>query len=86
MHVMKPDAVDGVRTKADLVAHLQALRRDLETNPERWENTTLDRYLGALASWLEDADGYYLNRGETPPTSPSWKTIAEMLNAAGVYE
>jgi hypothetical protein len=75
--------VDGKQALADFV---EALREDLRTNPSEWESATLDRFLGALASWIEDSDGYYRNRGEPVPTLPSWRNIAEMLAAARVYE
>lgn len=78
--------VDEVRSKEHLVQFLQLLANDLVENPERWENDTLDRYLQALASWIEDSDGYYANRGESPPVTPSWKNIADMLIAAKMYE
>ena len=85
--MMKPhEQVDEIKTKADFVEFVRALGADLQANPEAWENATLDRYLSALASWLEDSDGYYQNQGRAVPTSPSWKNVAEMLMAAKTYE
>jgi hypothetical protein len=80
------EQVAEIRTRADLVAFVEALRRDLHVKPEGWENATLESFLGALASWIEDMDGYYQNKGLDIPQSPTWKTLGEMLAAARVYE
>jgi hypothetical protein len=80
------EMVEGIVSKADLVKLIEALAGDLRTHPESWENDSLERYLLALASWLEDSDGYYRNRGLEPPGSPTWKTVAELLMAAKMYE
>lgn len=80
------EQIAAIETKADLVAFIQALGRDLKTNSKEWENATLARYLTALASWVEDSDGYYRNHGMDPPRAPSWRNVAEMLVAAKMYE
>jgi len=80
------EMVDGIQSKEDLVRFIEALAGDLRAHPENWENDSLDRYLTALASWLTDSDGYYRNHGLKPPTSPTWKNVAEMLIAAKMYE
>ena len=78
--------VETIVTKADLIAFIEALRRDLQANPGEWENPSLERYLSALANWIEDSDGYYQNQNQQPPSTPSWKNVAEMLLAAKIYE
>jgi hypothetical protein len=50
-----------------------------------WENDTPGRYLRALASWLRDADGYYMNRQVPIPDDP-WTILSDALRAAVVYE
>jgi hypothetical protein len=80
------EQVAQVDSKRALSEFVEALREDLQTNPAEWENATLDRFLGALASWIEDSDGYYSNRGVPVPAAPSWRSIAEMLAAARIYE
>src|SRR5262245_43645736 len=75
-----------VDSKQALAIFVESLRDDLRHNPASWENSTLERFLGALASWIEDSDGYYRNRGESVPTAPSWRNVAEMLAAARIYE
>ncbi len=84
---MKPtEALAKIESKADLVEFVRALLDDLQSRPETWENATLEGYLSALASWLEDADGYYQNKGRPLPTNLSWRDVADMLMAAKMYE
>ena len=85
---MKPlhEQVDTIETRDELVAFINSLRDDLIANPKQWENSTLETFLGALASWTEDMDGFYVNRGREIPRTPSWKTLGEMLAAARIYE
>jgi len=80
------EQVSEIETRADLVAFIEALRAELNANPKKWENLTLESFLGALASWTEDMDGYYQNQGREVPRTPAWKTFGEMLAAASVYE
>jgi hypothetical protein len=80
------EQVNAIVTRDDLVAFIEALRANLSTNPQEWENATLDQYLAALSSWLEDCAGYYERTGQSVPQTPSWKNVAEMLIAAKVYE
>lgn len=80
------EMVASIRSKDELITFVGALAEDFETGPEDWENATLGRFLSALARWLADSDSYYSNQGAPPPKEPTWKTIAEMLIAAKVYE
>ncbi|MGI9822070.1 DUF7660 family protein [Agromyces sp. Marseille-Q5079] len=76
----------NMSSRAELVEFLGGLSASIADEPERWENADLPSFLSAWATWLEDMDGYFLNRGENVPTSPSWQLIAQMLLAARVYE
>jgi hypothetical protein len=59
---------------------------DLARNEDSWENTTLDRYLEALAAWADDMDGYFTSRGEPIPEQPTWALVGMMLTSASIYE
>jgi hypothetical protein len=50
-----------------------------------WENNTPDRYLEALAAWLDDCPGYYANQ-RMPVPSDSWSVLLDALEAAKSYE
>lgn len=78
--------VKTIQSKADLIAFVEALCDDFRTNPMTWENPTLDQFLSALANWIADSDGYYVNQGFVPPSVPTWRHVADMLLAAKMYE
>ena len=73
--------VRSIETRADLAEFVRALLGDLQRKPETWENQTLDRYLEAMAAWIESS-------GEVREEwdSPSWRYIGELLIAAKIYE
>ncbi len=77
---------NSIRTREDFVAFVKALHRDLRDHSGSWENRDLESYLAALAAWVEDMDGYYLNHGMPIPQQPDWKVAADMLLAAKMYE
>ena len=77
---------DAVMSRHDFAAFVDALRHDLAVHPEEWENPTLDTFLEALSAWVRDMDGYYRNKQLPTPQSPTWKSVAEMMLAAKVYE
>jgi hypothetical protein len=58
---------------------LDSLMEDLERNPGDWENPTLPRYLESMRAWLEASQ-------RKSPREPSWDLIADMLEAAKIYE
>jgi hypothetical protein len=80
------EQVEKIQTRDDFVTFMHHLVQDLRTYPERWENTTLETYLAAIAAWVQDMDGYYRNRGEQAPQHPTWKHVGEILLAARIYE
>jgi hypothetical protein len=80
------ELAEKIQTRDDLVLFIHHLVQDLRTRPERWENTSLDAYLSAIAAWVQDMEGYYRNRGETAPHRPTWKYVGEILLAARIYE
>lgn len=70
---------DAMKTRADVVLTLQSLLTDLSHDRSSWENPSLERYLDAMAAWLDSAKMRNLEK-------PSWELICEMLEAAKVYE
>jgi hypothetical protein len=75
-----------VETREDAARTVRAMLSDLRTHPGAWENSTLERYLEALAASLTDLDGAYAHRGETIPDQPTWRLLAELLVMASDYE
>ncbi|WP_204015682.1 DUF7660 family protein [Sphaerimonospora thailandensis] len=80
------DGLEEVRARGDLVQFIQGLRLNLREDSSSWENVSLDGYLEAMSAWLEDLEGLMNNKGHPVPENPSWALIAEMLQAAAVYE
>jgi hypothetical protein len=78
--------IAGVKSREDLAAFVGALRKDLKTNKEEWENPTLEMFLEAMEGWIGSMDGWYSNKGEPPPESPTWQTFAHILHASKIYE
>lgn len=80
------EQVDVISSRLDFMIFLEALLADFEADPASWENHNLSNYLGALAAWIADMDGYYLNRAEEVPENVNWKVFGQMLLAAKYYE
>ena len=80
------EIAEKVGAREELATFIPRLQNELVLNPHRWENCSLPAYLDALAAWVEDMDGYFKNRGEPVPASPTWKLVGQMLLAAGMYE
>lgn len=78
--------LENVDSKGDLASLIDRLREDFENYPETWENADLASFLEAMSAWLQDMNGYYQNLGEPIPTSPTWKTLGEILLASRTYE
>jgi hypothetical protein len=77
---------EDIFDKNGLIEYIKYLGVQLKENPDRFENVTLDRFFLALAGWLEDSDGWHLNRGEPLVSLPSWGFVGDMMSAALVYE
>lgn len=80
------EEADAVTSRDDLVELLRRLKSDLESKPDGWANADLPSFLEAMAAWIDDMDGYYANQGQPIPTTPSWRTVADILMAGRCYE
>lgn len=84
---MEPEKhADAPMTRAQIAGFVDQLADSLAAEPDAWDNNTLDLFLRGLAGWLGDMDGYFRNRGEPVPESPSWQLVAAALLAARIYE
>jgi hypothetical protein len=89
MEILGPPnrTVYRMESRSDLIRFIYALQEDLNQHTEEWENNDLHSYLGALAAFLGDAGGYYRNRKEDVDADlPSWRLLADSLQAASVYD
>lgn len=78
--------INNIKSKTDFIDFVESLAKDLRNNPEEWENKTLPEFLGAIASWTEDMEGYYINNNLPIPDNVNWKVMADILAAAKMYE
>jgi hypothetical protein len=75
-----------IQSREDFIAFVRSLSKDFRDHPQSWENDNLERFLEALGAWVEDMDGYYRKQGKPVPQQLDWKTFADMLMAAKMYE
>jgi hypothetical protein len=75
-----------IKSKDDMVKFIRSLSDSLARNDEEWENRDLKSFLLAMAGWIEDMDGFYINRGVPVPQNIDWDFFSDVLMAARVYE
>jgi hypothetical protein len=75
---------DEIRTREDFIEFVYSLR-DTYRNGSSLQNDTTESYLSALAGWVEDMDGAYLNWNKELPKDINWSVIAQILDAATIY-
>jgi hypothetical protein len=80
---MTPDEVTG---RQELAVFLNELLAQVEGAPTAIPNSTLAEFLSGALGWIEDLDGYFLNRGEPVPDQPTWALVAAIFAAAAIYE
>ena len=78
--------LEKINSRNDLSKFVQALSEDCKENSAEWENPDLTSFLAAMASWIQDMDGYYSNHNKPFSEDQSWKTFAEIVFAAKQYE
>ncbi|WP_435865916.1 DUF7660 family protein [Streptomyces wedmorensis] len=77
---------EQIQSRDELVVFLREFHQQFQQRGHEWENHTLDRFLEALAAWVNDAPGAYRNANEELPTSGDWTFFARALHAATIYE
>lgn len=83
---MKHLQVQKIQTKKDFINFLRDLKKDYLKNSSSWENKDIETFLEAMASWVEDMDGFYINQGLPVPEKPDWKVFADILMGGKIYE
>ncbi len=67
---------EEINNQKDFVKFLNSLQKDLQENLSEWENDSLAKFLDSLKGYCADKD----------QKEASWKTFAELLLVARVYE
>jgi hypothetical protein len=86
MNMGDVEQINRIETREDLARFVKELGKEYKAAPNSWENDSLQSFLAALAAWIEDMDGYYMNQNQPVPATPEWKTFGQMLAAARYYE
>ncbi len=73
---------DTVGTRDELVKFLLALRTNLVSHPENWENSTLESFFEAMSAWINDEQGW----SRDYPGREIWRYLAGAVAAASMYE
>lgn len=80
--------VAQIKTREDFIEFMNSFVDSIRSG-EPIENNTVESYLDAMASWIEDMDGYYENMGianEVNLNAVNWRVFADVLIAATKYE
>ncbi|MBH5329557.1 hypothetical protein H9Q10_07745 [Eikenella sp. S3360] len=76
-----------IRTRQDFLAFLSDFAQ--APNPQTFPNAALPDFLQAMHGWIADMEAYYHSTGQPQPfseTKLSWQALADILQAAAVYE
>lgn len=80
------EKVNNIQTREDFISFVHLLIQDHKDNHSKWENSDLESFLGAIAAWVDDIEGYYQNKGLPLPLQPDWNVFGQILAAARIYE
>ena len=81
------DLQEKIVTRQDFSRFVDELSKDLEYSKHEWENDDLRQFLEAMSAYAIDVQGFYDNSGQDVDANlPSWKTFAQILLGAKVYE
>ena len=76
-----------VNDRKSFAKFINLLHKNLIEKPEDWENTNLSDFLSALSTYTEDIQDYYNNMEiNIDADKPNWKTFADILMGAKMYE
>ncbi len=79
------DMVKNIQSREEFINFVRQLGADYKHTPEDWENSSIDRYLEAVAAWVADMNGYYRLQ-ETSAPELNWSSMAQILLAGKSYE
>lgn len=78
--------ISKIKSKSEFICFLRDLKEDYIDNLQTWENRDIGNFLEAMASWIEDMDGFYTNQGLSVPEALDWKVFADILMGGKLYE
>jgi hypothetical protein len=72
--------VGDIKTREDFIEFMAVFVKSIKSG-RLIENNTVESYLNAMASWVEDMDGYYENMGianEVRLDAMNWRVLADI--------
>ena len=76
-----------VTDRASFGNFIDLLREDFMENRDTWEHKRIDTFLAAMSRFTEDIQDYYDNsKQKINADNASWKTFADLLKGATIYE
>ena len=55
---MSVEQVENIQTKEEFADFIESFRKELVHAPDEWENSDLERFLGAMEAWVRAIDMY----------------------------
>jgi hypothetical protein len=83
---MRYSDLEKIQTRQDFISFLRSLKKNYLENLASWENRDIGAFLEAMASWVEDMEGFYITNGLPVPEKPDWKVLADILMGGKLYE
>ena len=78
------EQIEKISDKESFLAFLNELIFDFRKNPKEWENSTIDLYLEAMLSWVEDYSSCEYNHIDW--NHIDYSAIAMILYMGKIYE
>lgn len=78
--------IQAIADPQSLALFVARLAEEAASPDNDWENRRLEEFLKAMSAWLSDVAASSGPRPGVPVRDPSWRSIAEMLWAATMYE
>ena len=82
--------IEHIKNKEDFLEFVVLLIQDFKNNP--WDNHTLEQYLFGMEGFVDDIDGYFINKNDLISLEKiknnelDWKILAQIMVAATMYE
>ena len=76
--------IEEISCKEDFLSFLAQLAADFRASPQEWENRTVDQYLEAMRSWVEDFSTSEYN--DVDWSRVEYSIMARILYMGKLYE
>ena len=77
------ELINSIVNMDDFLSFLVQLALDAKEHPEEWANTTITDFLGQMASWIDDYNGF---DDTIDWEKVDYRTFAKILYMGKIYE